>query len=325
MLQMRVFVPQERAPEVGGLLQAVDGARHVVVVGPTFDGARTLITAELTPAMTDHVMRRLMDAGVPSDEIDVLQADTVPTIEAGERSWLAPRGQALVWNAVVNQARTNARFSAKYAAFMAIAGIIAAFGVLTENAVLIVGAMALAPDLTPVTATSVGLIGRRWRLAGRGLLTLALGYVCTVLAALLTTSFARVANQLPADYSLPIATVEAEATYSLMIIVIAFAAGVAGMLAFETKAGSAVGVAISVTTVPAAAYVGASVGLGQSANTSEALVVLAINALMLVFGACAGLVAQLAVARRRGIVGSNAGKTGPEKSINGGDDDGDAA
>ena len=172
MLQMRVFVEQERAQEVGGLLQSVQGARHVVIVGPTFDGSKTLITAELTPAMTDHVMRRLIDAGVLSEEIDVLQSETVPTIEAGERSWLAPQNEALVWSAVVNQARTNARFSAKYAVFMAIAGIIAAFGVMTENAVLIVGAMALAPDLTPVTATSVGLVGRRWRLAGRGLLTL---------------------------------------------------------------------------------------------------------------------------------------------------------
>ena len=183
MLQMRVFVEQERAQEVGGLLQSVQGARHVVIVGPTFDGSKTLITAELTPAMTDHVMRRLIDAGVLSEEIDVLQSETVPTIEAGERSWLAPQNEALVWSAVVNQARTNARFSAKYAVFMAIAGIIAAFGVMTENAVLIVGAMALAPDLTPVTATSVGLVGRRWRLAGRGLLTLVIGYAFTTFAA----------------------------------------------------------------------------------------------------------------------------------------------
>jgi len=277
-----VFISQERAHEVGALLQAVDGARHVVVVGPTFDGSKTLITAELTPVMTDHVMRRLMDAGVASNEIDVLQSETVPTIEAGERSWLAPGSDALVWSAVINQARTNARFSAKYAAFMAIAGIIAAFGVMTENAVLIVGAMALAPDLTPVTAT--------------------------VIAAQLTSSLFSVTGQLPSGYELPITTVEAVVTYSLMIVIIALVAGVAGMLAFETKAGSAVGVAISVTTVPAAAYIGVSLGLGQSTNTAEALAMLTVNALMLVIGASAGLVVQLAVAKRRGIVESTAGR-----------------
>jgi uncharacterized hydrophobic protein (TIGR00271 family) len=308
MLQMRVFVEQERAQEIGSLLQSVDGARHVVVVGPTFDGSKTLITAELTPAMTDHVMRRLIDAGVHSGEIDVLQSETVPTIEAGERSWLAPQNEALVWSAVINQARTNARFSAKYAVFMAIAGIIAAFGVMTENAVLIVGAMALAPDLTPVTATSVGLVGRRWRLVSRGLMTLVIGYAFTTLAAQITSSFLRVTNQLPDGYQLPIAPVEAVASYSLMIIIIAFAAGVAGMFAFETKAGAAVGVAISVTTIPAAAYIGASIGLRQTTNTTEALVTLGVNVLMLLIGASAGLIAQLAVGRRRGVVASAAGQ-----------------
>jgi len=191
---------------------------------------------------------------------------------------------------------------------MAIAGIIAAFGVMTENAVLIVGAMALAPDLTPVTSTSVGVVGRRWHLAGRATLTLALGYACTVVAALLTASFLRITSQLPADYALPIASVEAVASYSLMIIIIAFAAGVAGIFAFETKAGAAVGVAISVTTIPAAAYIGASLGLGQTTNTLEAVVMLTVNVLMLVFGASAGLVVQLAVAKRRGVVESTAGK-----------------
>jgi len=302
MLQMRVFVPKEAARDVGALLQAVDGAKRVMVLGPTFDDSKTLITAELTPAMTDHVMQRLMAAGVQPDEIDVLQSDPVPTIEAGDRSWLSPENQALVWSAVVNQARTNARFSAKYAAFMAIAGLIAAFGVLTENSVLIVGAMALAPDLTPVTATSVGLVGRRPSLAARGLLTIALGYAFTTTAALLTAAFMRSTDQLPSGYVLPIASVQSIATYSMIIVIIAFAAGVAGMLSFETKASSAVGVAISVTTIPAAAYAGASLGLGQTANTAEAIMMLVVNVLMLLLGASVGLIVQLAVARRRGLI-----------------------
>jgi uncharacterized hydrophobic protein (TIGR00271 family) len=310
---MRVFVPRERAQDVASLLEGVDGARHVVVCGSTFDGATTMITADLTPAMTDHVMRRLIEADVFPDEIDVQETESVPTIEAGERSWLSSRSEALVWSAVVNQARTNSRFGPKYAVFMTIAGIIAAFGVLTENAVLIVGAMALAPDLTPVTATSVGIVGRRWRLAGRGVLTLCLGYLLTIGAALLTSSVLRAANGLPDGYVMPIASVQSVATYSVMIIVIAFAAGVAGIFAFETRAGSAVGVAISVTTVPAAAYVGASLGLMQTANTAEAFVMLAVNVLMLVLGASAGLMVQLAVASRRGTIATTSGTEMPSR------------
>jgi hypothetical protein len=97
-----------------------------------------------------------------------------------------------------------------------------------------------------------------------------------------------------------------------MIIIIAFAAGVAGIFAFETKAGAAVGVAISVTTIPAAAYVGASIGLSQTTNTTEALAMLGVNVLMLLLGASAGLVVQLAVGRRRGVVASAASEHRPD-------------
>ena len=47
-------------------------------------------------------------------------------------------------------------------------------------------------------------------------------------------------------------------------ILVAFVAGtLRAMLAFETRASSAIGVAISVTTIPAAAYLGVAIGLGD--------------------------------------------------------------
>ena len=46
------------------------------------------------------------------------------------------------------------------------------------------------------------------------------------------------------------------------------------MLAFETRASSGVGVAISVTTIPAAAYLGVAAGLGEASKALGALAVL---------------------------------------------------
>lgn len=51
-------------------------------------------------------------------------------------------------------------------------------------------------------------------------------------------------------------------TVNISTPIVAFAAGVAGMLALETRASSAVGVAISVTTIPASAYLGVAAGVG---------------------------------------------------------------
>ena len=63
---------------------------------------------------------------------------------------------------------------------------------------------------------------------------------------------------------------------------VALAAGVAGMLALETRASSVVGVAISITTIPAAAYLGVAAGLGEATKALGALAVLGVNVAMLV-------------------------------------------
>ena len=81
-------------------------------------------------------------------------------------------------------------------------------------------------------------------------------------------------------------------------IVVALAAGVAGMLALETRASSGVGVAVSVTTIPAAAYCGVALGLGERGDALGALAVLGTNVAMLVVASSATLVLQRGLARR---------------------------
>lgn len=81
-------------------------------------------------------------------------------------------------------------------------------------------------------------------------------------------------------------------------IVVALTAGVAGMLAVETRAGAAVGVAISVTTIPAAAYLGVAVGLRSTEKFGGALAVLGTNLTMMILGATVALIVQRALARR---------------------------
>jgi uncharacterized membrane protein len=79
---------------------------------------------------------------------------------------------------------------------------------------------------------------------------------------------------------------------------VAFAAGVAAMLALETRSSSAVGVAISVTTIPAAAYLGVATGVGDTSKALGALAVLGVNVVMLLVGGSLTLISQRALARR---------------------------
>ena len=98
--------------------------------------------------------------------------------------------------------------------------------------------------------------------------------------------------------------------------IVAFAAGVAGMLAFETRASSAVGVAISVTTIPASAYLGVAAGVGAHAEVFSALAVLGINVAMLLIGGSLTLITQRTLARRQSSppAGSGTGATPASRS-----------
>ena len=75
-------------------------------------------------------------------------------------------------------------------------------------------------------------------------------------------------------------------------MLIALAAGVAAMLSFETRASAAVGVAISVTTMPASAYLGVAIGAGGIDEALGALVVLLVNVALLILSGSVTLLLQ---------------------------------
>jgi uncharacterized hydrophobic protein (TIGR00271 family) len=182
---------------------------------------------------------------------------------------------------------------------MVAAGIIAGIGVLTGSAVLLVGAMAISPDLLPISASAVGIVERRWRLARRALNALMLGLGAGALGAFAATALLRLFNRVPDDLRLA-DTVMGEALTELGpgSLMVAAVAGVAGMLAFERPAGAAVGVAISVTTIPAAAYVGAALAMGRDDPMWGALGVLLANVVVLVIASATTLLAQRRWRRR---------------------------
>jgi Domain of unknown function (DUF389) len=122
--------------------------------------------------------------------------------------------------------------------------------------------------------------------------------VASALAAL----FAYVHNQLsllPSGFNINETALRRLATVNDETIAVAFVAGVAGMLMFETGASSGVGVAISVTTIPAAAYLVVAAGPGEGGKALGAPAVLATNVVMMVAAASITLSLQGHIARSR--------------------------
>ena len=294
MINLEVFGNSPVMSTVAELLDQVEGVSRVRVVPATRAG-RSIVSATVRPGAVDALLETLRRQGVPTSDISLTRMEVVGSLAAG------PGEASLVWADVLGTAWLNARPLARYLAFMFVAGVIACYGVVDTNVILIVGAMAVSPDLLPITAIGVGVVGRQPALAVRALLTLALGLATAIAAAAIFALAQDALDLLPSGFNLQ----ETGALGSLTsvnneTIAVALAAGIAGMLALETRASAGVGVAISVTTIPAAAYLGVAAGLGEFGTATGALGVLGTNVTMMVLGAVATLALQSVMLRRAG-------------------------
>jgi uncharacterized hydrophobic protein (TIGR00271 family) len=290
MLHLRVYGPSASLTTIGIRLEDHGAARNVALAQGVRAG-HVLLTAEVSADWADGVLELLIKNGVDEDDIRLARLDEIGPIRPG-------RSASLIWADVLGQARANARPVARYLVFMVAAGVIAAFGVIEANQILIVGAMAVSPDLLPITAACVGLASRRGRLVRRALVTLAVGMGATCLTAAVVTLVLDLFDLLPSDFAVGESALSGLTTVNDATIGVALAAGVAGMLALETRASSAVGVAISITTIPAAAYLGVATGVGEVGKALGALAVLGVNVAMLLVAGTLTLVVQRRIAER---------------------------
>jgi uncharacterized hydrophobic protein (TIGR00271 family) len=291
MLQLRVFGDSAALREVARRLDALSGARHVSLATGARDG-HALVTADVAAGAADVALEMIRGAGIPADDVSLLRLDSIGPAAGTDEP------VTLVWADLLGQARINARAAARYLVFMAVAGVIAAFGVIDEDQILIVGAMAVAPDLLPVTAACTGLVLRRPRLLGQGLASLVVGLGVACLLAAAVTALLDLFGSLPGNFAVHEVGLASSQHIEAETIVVALAAGLAGMLAVETRASMGVGVAISVTTIPAAAFLGVALGVGELSKSLSALGVLATNIAMMITGGSLTLVVQRRLTRR---------------------------
>jgi uncharacterized hydrophobic protein (TIGR00271 family) len=292
MLRVEVFGDAGAMADVAGRLDSFDGVTRVSTVEATRAG-HVIVSGAVRPVSADAVLAELDLLGVPAAAITLTRLEVVGQVDA-------PAEASMVWAEVLAGAWHNARPLGRYLVFMLAAGVIAGYGVLELNTILIVGAMAVSPDLLPITAIGVGLVGRNRDLTVRALATLLLGMAVTAGAAAILAFAENQLNLLSSGFSLSHAATALGGltTVSHETIVVAFIAGAAGMLALETRASAGVGVAVSVTTIPAAGYLGVAVGIGEIDRAWGALGVLGMNVAMMALGASTALVVQRRMRRR---------------------------
>ena len=152
---------------------------------PAVRDGHSLLTAEVSPESADEVLDFMHDRGVMPEDVALARVEEIG------RPARAHAGAGLIWADMLGKASRNARPVARYLVLMVVAGVIAAYGVIEVNSILIVGRDGGEPRHTAGRGCLRGARERRRRLAWRALVTLVIGLGATCAAAAALTAAPR--------------------------------------------------------------------------------------------------------------------------------------
>lgn len=284
----RVLEALEREPAVVNLVHLPGAARK-----PPGD----VILCDVVPEQTSIVLAGLRALGLEREgsiALEQVDLELAASAEEAEQIVRGSAADAVVWEQVEQRTSESAELSFSFLAFMTLATMIAAAGILTDSQVLIIGAMVVGPEFGPLAGFCVAVVQRRTELARRSLRALAVGFPVAIAATALGTWLLHAIDRAPET----VAATSRPATYFIshpntFSVIVAVLAGIAGTLSLTTaKSGALVGVLISVTTIPAAANVGVATAYADWAEARGALAQLLINLVAIVVAGIATLVLQ---------------------------------
>ncbi|GAA2511144.1 DUF389 domain-containing protein [Streptomyces longisporus] len=259
MLHLRLITPSDRTGDVVRLIEKTVGTTHLVVLpGAARNPAGDVVMCDVAREAGDELIGELRaleldrTGSIAVENIDLSlsrRADKAEAEAPGEGA------DAVLWEHLTDATHEESTLSITYVAFITLATMIAACGVVLDNAILIVGAMAVGPEFGPLAGICTALVQRHPRLALRSVIALLVGFA---VAMLVTVGFTYFMDGVDLFTKVRL---EAERPNTNFIyrpdafsFVVAVLAGAAGTLSLTSaKSGALVGVAISVTTVPAAA------------------------------------------------------------------------
>ncbi|MDU0293671.1 DUF389 domain-containing protein [Saccharothrix longispora] len=303
MLHLRAVSPVERTDDVLDALTRHPGVTHVVLLrGAAVQPAGDVVEADVAREATDEVVASLCSLGVDRDggvTLEVIDTALSDSADRAEESVPGDGADAVVWEELLSRTGEESKLNATFQAFLTIACLLTAVAVVTDSPVTLVGAMVVGPEFGPLAAIAVGLVLRRWDLVRRAGLALAVGFPL----AMLVTAFAAWLGSFTElfDRDLALAGDQVDFVFEVgpFSLIVALLAGAAGMLSMTSaKSAALVGVFISVTTVPAAGFAAVAAVLGEWDICVRSVAQLAVN----LVGVIVAAALVLTVRHRRGHV-----------------------
>ncbi len=307
MVHLRIVVPSYQAEHALDLLEATPSVCNVIYLEraakrPVGD----VILCDITREEASVVISDLRELNIDHEgsiAMEMIDSQVSDAAVAAERSAPGLPSDAVVWEEVEARTSESVELSASFLAFMVLAMLIAMVGILTDQLILIIGAMIVGPEFGPIAGVCVAAVQRRRDLLRRSLRALVVGFTVGITATFLATLVLNMVGLVPDDFS------QAHHPFTQFIsspnewsFIVAYLAGTAGVLSLtSTKSGALIGVLISVTTIPAAANVGVAAALADWHEWAGAMEQLSLNLAMILLAGIGTLFVQRRLYLRRRV------------------------
>src|SRR3954467_1982362 len=184
MLHLRLITPSDRTDDVVRLIETTVGTTHVVLLpGAARNPAGDVVMCDVAREAGDELLTGLQELGIEkTGSIAVENIDLSLSKRADKAEAEAPGegADAVLWEHLTDATHEESTLSVTYVAFITLATMIAACGVVLDNAILIVGAMAVGPEFGPLAGICTAAVQRAPRLALRSLIALLVGFAAAM-------------------------------------------------------------------------------------------------------------------------------------------------
>ncbi len=303
VLHLRLRVPGDLTDEVVALLEENETVTNLAVVPGGFRKPEgCLVLADVARESATGVVKQLRELDLQHrGSISIDEIDTILSDEAARAERVAPGApdDGVVWVSVEQRLRDDSRLSWAFIAFMTLAALLAGAGRITDQPILIVGAMVVGPEFSPIAAICFAFAHPRLGMLPQAVRSLLTGFGAATVVA---TVFWALGYHLGAFTQSQAST--GELTDFIVSpdgwsFVVACLAGVAGTLSLTTaKSGPLVGVFISVTTIPAVGTLAVCLACGVWSEAASALTQLGINLFGMILAGTTALAIQRQLWRR---------------------------
>jgi hypothetical protein len=172
-------------------IQPLDGVVGLALeAGGSLKPRGDVLQVEVLNSFVDEVLRRARPA-VDDEraEVAIIIGQSTAVIDRARAHLIHKDADEIVWEEMEADLRNHGRISWNYTALMALGGIIAAVGFLSDTvsqAIAFVGSAIIAPAFEPVAKLAQAIVLRQLNVCGRALSSLAVGYGVAIAAAFLT-------------------------------------------------------------------------------------------------------------------------------------------